>query len=507
MKHFYKLLSLSLIVATYANSQETINAKLLDSVSQQPIAYATISTSQNSGVISNNNGDFVLYLKENLSDRDSLFIRCLGYEPKHFLIKKFTDSIITLSPKSIELKEVLVSNNIYSVEEIIDKIKKNLNTNYDFSFSKSRLFYRSSEYSNILKNSVNIKKSTIPEFNQIFVDSLLLVMPKNADVYTEILGDLYSETGNQNSQKLDIIKASHLYDKNKEVSFEDLEEKFNKIIKKHVKRDSYFKIKSGLFGINTEIDSSFFETSTSNDAKHTQVIIEEKNKIETERKKDFLNYRKSEISKIQHNSFIFEDSDMNFLEKNNRYNFKIEDYSFLNDDFVYKISFTPKRKEDYKGIIYVNTDDFAIIRIDYQNVKFLKNFNLLGLSYTHFLRKGTLIYYKKENNKYALRYADTENGNKFGIDRPLKIIEKNKNTRGRRKQNELSSNIHFIISNKQKMELVVFDNLAITEPEFINFIEKPKIKPVYLPKYDPDFWRGYNIIEPNQAIKDFKSMN
>jgi len=52
----------------------------------------------------------------------------------------------------------------------------------------------------------------------------------------------------------------------------------------------------------------------------------------------------------------------------------------------------------------------------------------------------------------------------------------------------------------------VFDNLAIKETEFVTFEEQPKVKPVYLPKYDPEFWKGYNVIEPNQAIRDFKSL-
>jgi len=56
-------------------------------------------------------------------------------------------------------------------------------------------------------------------------------MPKEADEYTEILGDLYSKTGQQHAQKLDIIKASHLYDKSLEISSDGLEERFNKIIK------------------------------------------------------------------------------------------------------------------------------------------------------------------------------------------------------------------------------------------------------------------------------------
>ncbi|MGB5418553.1 carboxypeptidase-like regulatory domain-containing protein [Algibacter sp.] len=505
MKHFYSFLIL-LFITISGFSQNPINAKILDSISLQPIPYATISINNNSGVISNENGEFSMYLNDHISDKDSLKIRSLGYETKQFLIKNFTEDVILLNSKSIELKEVMLSNKNYSPEEIIEKIKENLSNNYDFSFIKSKLFYRASYYSKLLKNDVKLKKSTIPEFNQQFIDSLLIALPKDADDYTEILADLYGKTGVVDAQKIDIIKASHLYDKSKELSFEGYEEKFNNIIKKHVKRDSYFKIKSGIFGTKEEIDSSYFENANAKDVEETQAMLEEKKKQEQERKKDFANYRKSSIVDLQRNSFIFEDNYLNFLNKSNRYDFKVEDYSFLNDEFVYKISFTPKRKEDYKGIIYVNTDDFAIIRIDYENVKVLKNFRLLGISYNHYLKKGTLIYAKNNSDKYALKYADMEEGSKFGIKRPLTIIEKNKHTKGRRKQNQLSSDIHFAMSNTQKTELVVFGNESISETAFNNFEETPKVEPVYLPKYDPEFWKGYNVMEPNKAIKDFKSI-
>lgn len=506
MKYLFKTLLLFTFATIVANSQESISAKILDSISQKPIPYATISSSNNFGVISNANGEFLMYLRNKTTTQDSIHIRCLGYDTKSFLIKTFVDSLVFLSPKSIELDEVLVSNKNYSVEEIIEKTKENLSNNYDYSFIKSKLFYRSSHFTNILKNDIDIKKTTIPEFNQLFVDSILKAIPKRNDDYTEVLANMYGKTGYNELQKLDIIKASHLYDKSNEISFEGFEDRFNTIIKKHVKRDSYFKIKSGIFGTKEEIDSSFFEKRNDEEVDKTEAFLEEQKKKEQDRKKNFLTYRKNSIHDIKQKSFIFEDSYLNFLEKPNRYNFKIEDYIFFNENFVYKISFTPKRKADYEGILYINTDDFAIVRVDYENVKALKNFRLLGISYNHYLKKGTLIYSKNTNNKYALKYADIEEGSKFGIKRPLKIIEKNKHTKGRRKQNELSSDIHFIISNVEKNELVVFENESISENIFSNFSEKAKVEPIYLPKYDPEFWKGYNVIEPNQAIKDFKSI-
>lgn len=506
MKHLYTVILLSCL-SFYSYGQESIKAKILDSLTQKPIPFATISINDNSGVISNAEGEFLLYLRKNIAKKDSIKIRCLGYETKQFLVKTFNDSIIKLNTKALELEEVLVSNKNYTPEEIIEKVKTNLESNYSHNFSKSKLFYRASHYADLLKHDVKINKTTIPEFNQAFTDSLISALPKNADDYTEVLADLYGKPGEADEQKIDIIKASHLYDKSKEMGFDDYEERLNAILKKHVKRDSYFKIKSGWFGKKTEIDSSAFDMNEpKEDIEQTEAMIEEQKKNEAARKENFAKYRKSSISSLQHDSFIFEDSDLNFLEKSNRFDFVVEDYSFLNNDFVYKISFTPKRKEDFKGIIYVNTDDFAIVRIDYENVKNLKNFNLLGLSYSKTLKRGTLIYAKNAMDKYSLKYAEAEEASQFGIKRPLTIIEKNKHVKGRRKQNELDSDIHFVMASREKNELVVFENEPITEIAFNDFKEKPKVEPVYLPEYDPEFWKGYNVIEPNKAIKTFKSL-
>ena len=508
MKHFLTGLFF-LIAIPLLFSQESISSKLIDSTTQKPIPYATISFNKKSGVISNTNGEFQIYLKSNPNAKDSLFISCLGYKTKSVSALNFNKSLITLSQKSIELEEVLISNKNYTVEEIIEKAYENTAHNYAFNFNKSKLFFRESYFNRVTKNNIKVKESSIPELNQKFIDSIMMIMPKEADDYTEILGELYTKSDLEETQKLDIIKASHLYDKKKEVSFEGLETRFNTIFKKHIKRDSYFKIKSGIFGTKEEIDSSFFDGTNAKAKKEkeqTEAFIEAQKKKEQARKKNFLRHRKNTITSLEHGSFLFEDTHLNFLEKSRKYDFELLDYIFLNDAFVYKITFTPKRSANYKGTLYINTDDFAIVRVDYENVKSLKNFRLLGISYQEKRHKGTLIYAKNDVDIYTLKYAESETENNFGIKRPLKIIEKNKHTKGRRKQNEISTDIHFTVANITKKELVVFENENITETTFNSFTEKAKVTPTYLPKYDPDFWKGYNVIEPNQAIKDFKSI-
>ncbi|WP_159022557.1 carboxypeptidase-like regulatory domain-containing protein [Formosa sp. L2A11] len=507
MKHHYFLpFFLVLFCATTVAAQTQIHARILDSTSQAPIPFATISFNNTSGVISNDVGQFQLQINKTISAKDSLYFSCLGYESKQFKVQTFQDSLIYLKPKSIELGEVMLFNKNYTVEEIIDKVEDNLDKNYAGTFSKSKLFFRTTYGSNILRKSVKIKASTIPEFNQELTDSILKDIPLHSSQYTEVLGEFYKnklKTAEDTIIKLDIIKASELYDKNNEMTFEAYENKLNAILKKHVKRDSYFKIKSGWFGTKEDIDSSFFQDDSD---KQSKAFLEAEKKKEADKKKDFLKYRKYGINSLEKSSFTDEDSSLNCIYKSNRYEFELLDYSFLNDQYVYKIAFKPKRSEDYKGVLYINTDDFAVIRIDFKNVKSLKTFNLFGVSLNVYKRQGSFIYTKNNTDSYSLKYAEIETANKVAIDRPFKIIEKNKHVKGRRKQNELSGDINFIATNYSKKEMVVFENNTITQTDFNTFKEKAKVEPIYLPAYDPEFWKGYNIIEPNKAIKEFKSI-
>lgn len=503
-KNYFILLLFTATTNFYA--QKPITAKLLDSSTKKEIPFATVTFNNKSGVISNENGVFQLYINVNPSETDSLFLSCLGYENKNIAVLKFTDSIIYLDPKSIELDQVLVSNKTYTAEEIIEKANENLERNYKNDFKKSTLFFRESYYSNHLKNEAKVKTSTIPEINQKLVDSVLQILPKQANSHTEILAELYAQNSLELPQKLNIVKAAHLYNKNDELSLESLEEKFNLIFKKHIKRDSYFKIKSGIFGVKQDIDSSFF--GDNDNPEKTEAYLEDQEKLEQDNKAHFLKHRKQTITDIEKKSFTSKHSFLDLLKKTGKYNLELSGLQYIDNDFVYKITFTPKRSATYQGTAYISTDDFAIIRLEYKNVKPLRNFNLFGISYNESVHKGIIMYSKSEQtNIYNLKYAESETFNKIGFKRPLKIIEKNKHTKGRRKQNELETDLHFIVTNKVKKELVVFENTPITETQFNDFTEHPDTKPTYLPRYDPEFWNGHNVIEPNQAIKNFKSLD
>ncbi|MBM1105456.1 carboxypeptidase-like regulatory domain-containing protein [Aurantibacter crassamenti] len=483
---------------------QAISSKIIDSVTQKPIPYVTVQWANKKGAITNEEGRFSILLEKNAKETDSLFISCLGYELIARPINTFDEKVIYLSPSAIELKEVLVSNKQYTADEIIDLVNDNIEKNYNFDLTKKRLFFRKSSFQRMLKNDFSLKKSTIEALNKKFLDSIIKTVPESNSYYTEVLGDLYGNYEDE-KQKLNLIKASELYDKNMELDFEKVEKKFNEILKKNIKTDSYFKIKSGLFGTKVDTDEIFEEEVDSTDVAAVNEQLAKTKKNEEERKKNFTNYRRKALGEILNTLPITDDTDLNFLNKSGRYEFTLQDFVYLGEDAVYVIDFKPKRSEDYKGTLYINSDDFALIRVDYENVKPIKTFKLLGVSLNQYLSKGKIIFSKGNDNRYGLRYFESENGNRMGIDRPLKIIELNKVVKGRNKQNELSGNIDFAFRNIDKNEVVVFDTENISNSDFDAFEEKKDILPTYMPSYNAEFWSGYNIIEPNQAIKEFSA--
>ncbi|MCM5664418.1 carboxypeptidase-like regulatory domain-containing protein [Galbibacter mesophilus] len=501
MKHLYlSILSLFIFTGTIF-SQTTISAKIIDSTTNEPIPFATISVNDKSGVISSESGEFSLHISSEVTASDSLLISCLGYEEKKFAAQDFNQELIRLQTKDIELDEVVLLNKNYTVDEIIEKVEDSLEKNYDQDFIKQKIFYRSADHTTILDNHIKIKESTIPEINQAFTDSILQTIPQNTSYYTEILADFYGRVKeDEQTVKLDIKKASELYDKNNQLSFSAIEDKLQKIMRKHVKRDSYFKIKSGIIGTKSEIDSSLFEDEA------LDTLAEQRMKKEEERKKNFLSYRAGQLNSLLKDNFLYEDSDLNFIHKSRKYDFELDGLLYLQEDLVYKIIFRPSGGPDYKGVMYVNAYDFAVIRLEYENVKPVKKFNLFGVSYYEYLQKGIFLYTKNNRDKYVLKYQEETKGQKVGFDRPFKIIEKNKNVKGRRKQNEVSTHVDLTIQNIEKFELVVFENETINKEDYEAFTPEADVMPVYLPNYNPEFWKGYNIIPPNDAIKEFTSL-
>jgi len=487
--------------------RETLSSVLLDSLTKSPIAYASIELQNNQGVISNEEGAFSIQLPKDMQLSDSISVSSMGYEKKQFLLSAVGDTLLIAS-KEIVLNEVIVSNKNLSAQEIVHKIKENLAQNHPQNLTTKRLFFRASETQYMTKMDVDFKKSSIGALNKKFIDSVMGLIPRNGAYFTEVLADLHGDY-TQKNQKIKLIKASKLYDKENEneVSYEGIEKKFDEIFEQNVKKDSYLKVKSGWFSTKISSDELFYKEAVidSSNVALLDSLATVKKEQDLKRKEGFASHRKNRMGRLFERLFFNEDSPFDFLFKDNRYKIRLEDYTYLGALPVYQLRFTSKGRSEYDAVLYVNADDFGVVRLDFKNSQILKKVKLLGFSYVNYLNEGKAFFTKTEDLGYQLSYLEETAAEKVGIKRPIKIVEKNKNTRGRRKQNELIVTIDFEINSQNKNEIVVFSHKAIDPEAFKTIKEENNILPTYLPKYDPNFWEGYNIIEPNTAIKSFSA--
>lgn len=482
MKHTYFLL---LVLISFNLKAQSKKIKIIDSISFEPVPFATIFFSNNNGIISDENGLFEL-IPEHYSKKDSLFISSMGFEPKQFSIEIFNDTIIRLAPKTISLNNVIVTNNQLSSENIIDSVKFYVERNYNFGITENKLFFRQEFNQELEKLKLNNFKSTIKDLTAESMDSVTNNLPKKSKNELESLSYYYINS-NIDVPKIKLIKSRRTNDDNESDLSKSLGNKLEKSLRENLKSNSYFKIRSGWLPFSGDLTFSGLWEIDSTNQEQLNKIKEEENK----RKENFSIGQKERIQSVYLKSLFNSSSELNFIIKPKKYTFSDPDLNYFGNELVYVIEFKPNRGDKFKGIIYVNSDDYAVVRIDYENIKPLFKFKLLGVSFSSNLEKGRMVFSKFENQKYSLSYYQNSRGNKISINRPFKIIEKNRFVGGRKKQNQISVKLDFASSSIYNTELQVFRVRSIDKVQFEEIDEKNQVLPIYLKEFKKDFWEDF----------------
>jgi hypothetical protein len=477
------LYSFIFLFALNINSQSS-TVKVLDSLTLSSIPFATVYFSNNKGIITDIDGRFEL-INEQYGTNDSLFISSMGYKKTSLKISNFKDSIVYMIPEMITLENVVVTNRNLSSNEIIEKVKAGIEQNYQKEISEKKIFYRYESNRKIDKIELNKFKSSIDQVNSSILDSLLIRVPKENKSATETLCYYYGNL-EEGKQKINLIKSRLTYKKDDDI-LNSINSRLKEALQENLKSNSYFKIKSGLlpFSADLSIDGLWEIDSTNQEA------LKKAQDLELKRKQNFAAYQKSRITNIYSNLFYNEETKLDFILKSNRYRFGDPELTYLGNQLVYVISCFPKGSKDYKGVLYVNSDDFAVVRIDFENVKSLFKFKLLGVSTNVYLEEGRMVFSKLNNKKYSLSYFQVSNGRKSGIDRPIKVMEKNKYVKGRRKQNQISFKLDLIINSLNKQELQIFQSKTMDIKGFENIKENNKVLPEYLDEFTTNFWEEF----------------
>ena len=483
---------------------QEIQRAIHDSLTKAPIPFVTVTTNFGQKTITNEEGVFRLIHKKNFAATDSVFISCMGFATYKQAVLKVTDSIIYLPEKSIDLEGVILTQRELTAEEIIQKASEGFGEKYELSLTEKEFFMRESYAQRWNRMEMRVKKSSISEFNQRFWDSLFATLPKHDAWHTESVGTLYGDWSNE-KQKLTLIRAVELADTVNDRGYEQIETKITQVLDKNVKSNSYFKLKSGIFSTKIDRDKIIEQEKDSlTDLTQTADHKEEKEKSPAEK---FHQNRKSELRNIAQFMNVKKNIlDVDVLSNASRYAFELLNFTYFDETPVYVIGFSPARKKaKFAGRIYIDADRFAPVQMEYENTKDLRNFALLGISLRVFRQVLRLKFDRFESEKYQLQYIERITKFSTGIERPLKIIEKNKFVKGRRKQNELVADIDMQLDHESKLTLLISSNASLKESSFERLEKQTAFSPEKRNNFDPRFWEGYTIVEPNQLIRSFRT--
>ncbi|RKE95279.1 carboxypeptidase-like regulatory domain-containing protein [Ichthyenterobacterium magnum] len=480
------------ICICFLNAQEIVGT-IKDHVTNAPIPFVAVQTAEFKGVISNEEGVFVINLKD--IDSNTIELTCLGYQSLTLSTNelKNLDYNIQLTPAINELGTVYLSNTKPNVDSIISKVKNKLKTNYKSDSLSYNFFYRETSYIDFdnlnlkVNKASHFKKRQLIEANEKLNRMSNEIMNGNFVYFTDYSGNL--KVMNNEQQKLNIEKATKIINSNKNISLDNIQEKAQNIVLRYLDTTKTYKLKTGLFKVEDSMS-----------------LANDDNKNDNPNELDIKNLRKNTSSTLSKSKLGSSSMLITILNTDN-YQYTLKNASFINNEMVYLIEFEPKRsRAHYTGSIYVSEDSYAILKLDYRYAKGKRGDKLnlrliLGVKYIENVSEGTIIYKKNNEDFYEPRYIKIESGEYFYINRPLKFIE-NSTTR-----NKTAFNFKIEGQTRHREELLFSNISKLDTSEFNTFKENKTITFETLRKYDAKIWSDKETLAPTTELKTFDAEN
>ena len=449
-----------------------------------PLPYVNIIIiNTGKGTISNENGGFSININ-NLNDTNTIRFQCIGYKTKNYNIKTLkSNSDILLSENIYDLDEILIISTTQDPEEIVRNILKNKNLNYINITKKEQVFIRERNNNDMLRLKLNYNKNTISEITPEMIKIVEKNSPKHNQSYSDLLTDIYIKESKLKFNPIKIVKLKK--DENEELV--SIGETFEKLIK-DTKKDEFWRVKTGV--IRQKL------TSENNDS------------LEIDSSKTIsINTYKNDIQSYLDYATFKDKKQWEFLHKTNKYNFEIVGGTTLDSENVYIIDFSPKEKGLFTGRLYISIETSALIRADYEYAqnKLGKDFKIFGLGYSETNFSGSICF-EKDTDKYNLKYFSFQNTKKISVERQIALQKMKKRLLINKKLKEIKIGVDMLMEINEAIELLVIDQVEISDIVFDNFIDKKHVDVDYVNKFDKNLWRNHNIIEPTQKMKEYKKV-
>ena len=485
---FWGILLLFSGAASLFAQQETWQVN--DRVTGEPIPFATVLTGPDKGTISNEEGLFSLDL-DNVGPA-GVRISCMGYKTQNLGRDQFAaaDRKILLEPAAIQLNEVQLGTRIPGADEIVRLVRENLPANYPKQGMPYQLFYRESEHMQFQKLDLELEKAS--DLNKAALqqaDARLRqlgedIVRSNARKFLDFSGAYMAQ--NDTASVLQVDRVTELVDHNKDFSMDNIQERAKRIVLSHLDSTQTYKLKTGMFKIEDSISpTKEFVNSEPEDSTN-------------------LSYLKGKARGLADIASWKEGTRLREFLDPDLYEYAFLKATYFDGNYVYAVGFEPdRRKAKYSGTLYVDANTYAVLKADYQyasgktgekvNLKLL-----LGIRFEENLSRGTVIFRRNETNQFFPYFVQQQYGNYIYLHRDLKFIENS--SQGKKVKFDF-----FMEGGVRQSESALLRPLH--GPDAAALGKAPQPKKVYLVKldhYEPTIWQDTEVIEPLEAMRNFR---
>ncbi|OHX63940.1 carboxypeptidase-like regulatory domain-containing protein [Flammeovirga pacifica] len=500
MRTIYLTLFLLLSTSSYLCAQRVLKGIIIDAETDEPLPYTNIILNKSrKGTVSNAEGKFAFSIKK-INPTDTLTFYFGGYETVKVNVSDLpSNSKIALKPNIVNLEEVEITDKDQTPKQIIALIEDNFEKNYhDLPPHQEFLFvhhFGKTALDPKVMDPMTIKKSSFDGIDQETIDNVMKMMPKEFIDYSDMQVYLLKD---KDKSKLKPYKAISLEESSASKAYDELADKFeffmNDMEASLSDDDVYYRFKTGILSTKMDGDSTDIDTDETprRDSTSFQIVT---------------SYVKGGIKSLYNDYADIESKNWEFITKRGKYNYDIEGVSMYDEDVVYKINFTPKNGGLFKGSMYVSTETYAILSVDfeYDDGKEGKDIHMFGIGYTESYKKGRVIF-QKENDKYYIKYAKAIEHTSFSIERSFSILKKKKRFLMDKTLNEVKVRLNMLASSKETKEVLVIDRETITAKEFEEFTSPKKVKFDKVVTSEGYDWGQGTILEPTKELKEYKRM-
>jgi|694.fasta_scaffold02171_5 hypothetical protein len=478
MKNLF--LFISCLTFSSVFSQE-IKGRVLDKSNNEPIPFANVLLSENYGVITNEEGFFVLQQKD-FSNNTAIAFSCMGFIEQKITLQDFNQGqTVYLEAANNLLPEIVLRDTNLSVDQVMKNMTDNLSKNHDIANKRIQFFMRTKTSSQLQKANFELDKAAgvtnkeIKEINEaIKSKELVKIQP-----FTSFSEKVFNAYYGADSTKVSYLKHLNLTNPEKDNSSDGTQAKIMKRVFQNLESNNTFNIRSGIIPVAKKVKLSDF-ISKKNDTIKNDLNFENKGLL-----------GKNRLASKE------------FIKEQKKYLYNKEGVAVINGVVCYHISFKSlKNKGDFAGNLYINAEDFAIVRYDYKLIegKLLNSVNLkflLGIKMNINDRQEFGIFSKSTAGVYYPKYIKTTVSSYTYFDRSLSFSENNDDKKTRK---ELKIDLMQESNQTAINELLAIEAEAIASiPKFPKYIIGDKQT-----KYDARYWKNFNIIEATEEVKNYE---